>query len=247
MNKLKAILVDDESSAREVLANLLSRYSAQIELVQQCENVLEAVEAIKIHQPDVVFLDIEMPNYAGYEIVKFFDKIDFDIVFITAYDQYALKAFEVSAIDYILKPIALDRFNRTIEKLLEKAERKTSLQQLELLTKTLKNEPVEQMVVLDKGYKHFIDLREIVCIEAQESYCKLYLSTSKTFLISKKLKYYETLFAENKLFFRTHKSWIVNTTFLESYSKTNLEVKLANGLSAKLSRYKITDFEAKFQ
>lgn len=246
MNKIKAIIVDDESSAREVLASLLSKFDSKIELVQQCENVLEAVDAIRIHRPDVVFLDIEMPKYAGYEIVKFFDTIDFDIVFITAYDQYALKAFEVSAIDYILKPIDLDRFTTTINKLVDKADGKTSLKQLELLTKTLKNESVEQMVVVDKGYKHFIDIREIVCIEAQESYCKIYLSTNKTFLISKKLKYYETLFAENKLFFRTHKSWIVNTTFLESYSKTNLEVLLVNGLTAKLSRYKITDFETLF-
>ncbi|MFT4645612.1 MAG: two-component system LytT family response regulator [Planctomycetota bacterium] len=247
MKKIKAILVDDESSAREVLASLLSKFDTQIELVAQCEDVLQAVEAINEHKPDVVFLDIEMPNYAGYEIVKFFDKIDFDIVFITAYDQYALKAFEVSAIDYILKPIDLDRFKDAIDKLLQKMERRTSLQQLELMTKTLKNESVEQMVVLDKGYKHFIDIREIVCIEAQESYCKLYLSTSKIFLISKKLKYYENIFAENKLFFRTHKSWIINSTFLESYSKTKLEIKLANGLNAKLSRYKVTDFEELFQ
>lgn len=247
MKKIKAILVDDESSAREVLASLLSKFDTQIELVAQCEDVPQAVEAINDHKPDVVFLDIEMPNYAGYEIVKFFDKIDFDIVFITAYDQYALKAFEVSAIDYILKPIDLDRFKGTVDKLLHKMERRTSLQQLELMTKTLKNESVEQMVIVDKGYKNFIDIREIVCIEAQESYCKLYLSTGKTFLVSKKLKYYETLFAQNKLFFRSHKSWIINTTFLDSYSKTNLDIKLANGLNAKLSRYKVTDFEALFQ
>lgn len=187
MNKIKAILVDDESSAREILARLLSKFDNQIELLDQCEDVLQAVESIKKHQPDVVFLDIEMPNYAGYEIVKFFDVINFDIVFITAYNQYALKAFEVSAIDYILKPIDLDRFNSTVNKLLDKMERKTSLQQLQVLTKTLKNESVEQMVIMDKGYKHFVDIREIVCVEAQESYCKIYLSTGKTFLISKKL------------------------------------------------------------
>lgn len=246
MNKIKAILVDDESIARDVLARLLSKFDSTIELVQQCENLLEGVEAINNHHPDVVFLDIEMPNYAGYEIVKFFDKIDFDIVFITAYDKYALKAFEVSAIDYILKPVAIDRFTKTINKLIDKAERKTSFDQLKLLTKSLKNGSIDQMVVIEKGYKHFVDLSEIICIEAQEAYCKIHLSTNKSFIVSRGLKYYETLFIENKLFFRAHKSWIINTNYLESYSKNNLELIMVNGLTAKLSRYKVTEFDELF-
>lgn len=246
MSKLKAILVDDEASAREILENLLLRFPSQIELVKQCENILEAVEAIKKHQPDVVFLDIEMPNYSGYEIVNFFDEINFDIVFITAYDQYALKAFEISAVDYILKPIAIDRLKEAIEKLVIRKERKTSFEQLKLLSKTLQHDKVEQMVILDKGYKHFVEIDNIIAIEAQESYCTIYLNSDKTFLMSKKLKYYETLFAENKLFFRSHKSWIINTSSIESYSKSNGEINLNNNLVAKLSRYKISDFEALF-
>ncbi|MGL4597265.1 MAG: LytR/AlgR family response regulator transcription factor, partial [Bacteroidia bacterium] len=100
MNRIRAILVDDEESARDVLQNLLLRFCPEVELIAKCENILEAVELIKKEEPDLVFLDIEMPNYAGYEIVSFFEKINFQIIFITAYDQYAIRAFEIAAIDY---------------------------------------------------------------------------------------------------------------------------------------------------
>ena len=105
MNKIKAIIVDDEKRARNVLDQLLSRNFDNIEVVAQCADVPSAVEEIKRLKPDVVFLDIQMPNYVGYELVNFFDKVDFDIIFVTAFDQYAIKAFELSAIDYIVKPI----------------------------------------------------------------------------------------------------------------------------------------------
>jgi two-component system LytT family response regulator len=109
VHKIKAIIVDDEESARDVLQNLLLLFCPNVEVVAKCENVLKAVDAINKEQPDLVFLDIEMPNYAGYEIVNFFDKINFEIIFVTAYDQYAVRAFEVAAIDYLLKPIDIDR------------------------------------------------------------------------------------------------------------------------------------------
>ncbi len=105
MEKLKAIITDDEQSAQEVLETLLLKYCPNIEIVAICNNLTETVDAIRMNKPDVVFLDIEMPEYAGYEIVNFFDKIDFHIVFVTAYHQYAVKAFEISALDYLLKPI----------------------------------------------------------------------------------------------------------------------------------------------
>ena len=94
-DRIKAVLVDDEESARNVLFSLLSRHCPSVEVVDQCGDVMSAVESIKKHNPDVLFLDIEMPMYAGYEIVSFFDKIDFEIVFVTAYDKYAIKAFEM--------------------------------------------------------------------------------------------------------------------------------------------------------
>lgn len=104
MSIIKAILVDDEQRARSVLSNLIKRCDLNVDILAQCSCLENAVEEIKNLQPDVVFLDVQMPNYAGYEIANFFEEISFDIIFVTAFDEYAIKAFELSAIDYLVKP-----------------------------------------------------------------------------------------------------------------------------------------------
>lgn len=116
MEQLRAILVDDEENARDVLESLLNRFCPEVKLLAKCTNVNEPVTEINNLKPDLVFVDIEMPNYSGLELVKFFDKVNFHIVFVTAYDNYALKAFEVSAIDYLLKPIDIDRLKQTVQR-----------------------------------------------------------------------------------------------------------------------------------
>ena len=126
MSKIKAILVDDEESARDVLENLLRRFCPEIDLLDKCNNVEQAVESIKQHKPNLVFLDIEMPNYAGYELVDFFTEIDFEIIFVTAYDQYAIKAFEVSAVDYLLKPIEIERLKESVSRVSPKFNKEQS-------------------------------------------------------------------------------------------------------------------------
>ena len=106
---MRSIIVDDEESARDVLSALLHRYHSEIEVIDKCTNVEEAVSSIKKYNPELIFLDIEMPRFAGYEILNFFENVDFKIIFVTAYDQYAIKAFELAALDYLLKPIDPDR------------------------------------------------------------------------------------------------------------------------------------------
>jgi len=106
---LKAIIVDDESSARELLQELIKSYCPEIDIVASFKNLETAVDHIRMDKPDIVFLDVEMPQYSGYEILDFFDQIDFNIIFVTAYDKYAIKAFEVSALDYLLKPVEIER------------------------------------------------------------------------------------------------------------------------------------------
>ena len=117
MSDYRAIIVDDEESARNILSNLLKSYCPEVEVVDMCVDVQEAVIAIKKKRPNLVFLDIEMPNYSGYEIVNFFDKIDFEIIFITAYDEYAIQAFDEHAFDYLLKPITEKRLLKTCERI----------------------------------------------------------------------------------------------------------------------------------
>ena len=242
MPKIKCIIVDDEESARDVLSNLLTRFCPQVEILDKCSNILQAVESVKKHQPDVVFLDIEMPNYAGYEIVKFFDKIDFEIIFVTAFDKYALRAFEIAALDYLLKPVDIERLKQTVERLESHIDDKQYSERISVMTDTLKEKELKNIAVIDKGFQKIIAVENIIAIEAQESYCNIH-TVHGISVASKNLKHFESVFEEHPDFIRVHKSWIINKKHLINYSKSDLEINLTKGIVAKLSKYKKAEFE----
>lgn len=237
-NAIKAILVDDEESAREVLSFLLARHCPTIEILDHCQDVLEAVESIKKNKPAVVFLDIEMPNYNGFELMSFFENIDFEIVFITAYERYAIRAFQVAAIDYLLKPIDIDRLKEAVEKLENKFKTHQIKEQYQVLIEGLQSREVKSIVVSTQRERYVLATTDILAIKAQEAYCYIYTLDGKEYMVSKHLKYYESLLEDTQHFFRTHKSWIVNLEHILSYSKSPLEIQLQTGLVAKLSKYK---------
>lgn len=243
MNKLRAILVDDEESARDVLQNLLLRFCPDVELIAKCENVLEAVDVINKEHPDLVFLDIEMPNYAGYEIVNFFTEINFEIIFVTAYDQYAIRAFEIAAIDYLLKPVDIERLKLSIARVKTQRNTEQQAQRLTLLSNTLESKQLKNIVVSDKGQQNIIPIESIIAIEAQESYCIIH-TTEKKIVASKNLKHFETVLESLPQFIRVHKSWMVNREHIKNYSKSDLSIQLSNGVTTKLSKYKKAEFEA---
>jgi Response regulator of the LytR/AlgR family len=242
MRKIRAILIDDEESARDVLQNLLLRFCPEVELIAKCEGVLDAVEVIHARKPDLVFLDIEMPRYAGYELVKFFKEIDFEIIFVTAYDRYAIRAFETAAIDYLLKPIDIDRLKDSIRRVQNLHNLEQQAQRLSLLSDTLEGSQLKSIVLSDKGQQHIVPIERIIAIEAQESYSFVH-TPEKKYTVSKNLKHFETIFSDNNSFLRVHKSWIIAKMHILTYSKTDLSIKLSNGLVAKLSKYKKSDFE----
>jgi two-component system LytT family response regulator len=242
MTNIKAILVDDEESARDVLQNLLFRFCPEVTLVAKCENVTAAVTAIEAEKPDLVFLDIEMPNYAGYEIVKFFDKVDFEIVFVTAYDQYAIRAFEMAAIDYLLKPIDIERLKLAVRRVKQQRNRLEQTQRLSLLSGTLETKQIKNIVIYDKGQQNILPMEHIIAIEALESYCTIH-TKDKKHTVSKNLKHFETVLEKTPNFIRVHKSWIINKEYIRNYSRSDLSIYLTNGLVAKLSKYKKAEFE----
>lgn len=242
MNSIKAILVDDEESARDVLENLLRRFCPEVDLLQKCNNVEQAVEAIKIYKPDLVFLDIEMPNYRGYELIDFFTEIHFEIIFVTAYDRYAIKAFEVSAVDYLLKPIEIDRLKESVGRVSTKIDRISNQERINHLRDTLKRDTLQSILVTKNGNQHIVALKDIIAIEAQESYSCIH-TLSGNYLMSKNLKHFERMLEEEKSFVRVHKSWIINTSFILHYSKSEFTIELKTGIVAKLSKYKKLEFE----
>lgn len=240
--KLKAIVVDDEESARDVLENLLQRFCPEVEVLAKCSSLKSAISQIENFEPDVVFLDIEMPNYAGFEIVNFFEEIKFEIVFVTAYDHYAIKAFEISAIDYLLKPIDIARLKESVSRISRHREVEKQRQRIDVLASTIETKLLKNIVITDKGQQHIVGIDKIVAIEAQESYCFVF-TESKRYTVSKNLKHFESLFEAMPAFMRVHKSWLINKDYLQHYSKTELTIQLRGNILAKLSKYKKAEFE----
>ncbi|WBX72413.1 LytR/AlgR family response regulator transcription factor [Tenacibaculum retecalamus] len=248
MNTIKAILIDDEQSARNVLTTLLTRAHANVNIIATCKDLEEGVKSIKELQPDVVFLDVQMPNYAGYEISSFFDDINFEIIFVTAYDQYAIKAFELSAIDYLVKPIDREKLNVTIQKLENKLKQKATLVDYEVLLTTIKEKEYKKIIIPEIGNRRIVNLSDIIAIEADGGYSKIYLKNKSIITTSKNLKYFEEVLPKEATFFRSHRAWLINIIYIESLNKTNLNITLAEEtVKAKLSRSKIEHFESVFQ
>lgn len=243
MNEIKAIVVDDEKSARDILTRLIELHCPNVQIAVTCSNVPEAVEAVKEHQPDLLFLDIEMPNYAGYEIVSFFEEINFEIIFITAYDHYAIKAFEISAVDYLLKPVDISRLKVAVERFREKNELLNLRNSYQVLKESLTEKRIEKIVIPHNGEQKIILLKDILAIEAKEAYSTIHIKSGERFMVSKNLKHFEGLLDENTNFFRTHKSWLVNTDYMTSYSKSNFTICIEGDITAKLSKYRKAEFE----
>ncbi len=243
MGKIKAIIVDDEQWARTVLTNLLEKGFDTIDVIAKCEDVVSAVEQIKLLQPDVVFLDVQMPEYAGYELVNFFDEINFEIIFVTAFDQYAIKAFELNAVDYLVKPIDRKKLALSIEKLSDRLEQKNGLENYQDLLRSIKDKRCTKIVLPELGNRRIIDLDTIIAIKADGTYCQVHLTNEKVITVSKTLKYFEDLLEENSCFFRSHRSWIINLKHIEIYNKTACTITMTRDIKTIISRKKNVDFE----
>lgn len=243
MSKLKAIIVDDEATARSVLINLLSPYQEKIEVVASCPNLPEAVKKIKALQPHVVFLDVQMPHYAGYEIASFFDEMNFEIIFITAYDHYAIKAFEINAMDYLVKPVDRNRLHQSIEKLETTVLQKEKLIDYQLLLDSIQQQEFKQIIIPELGNKRIIPVDDIIAIEADGAYSKLHLTDDRLVTTSKNLKYFDQILTDHPHFFRTHRTWIIHVAHVQSVNKTHLTLQMSNQMDIKISRTRLADFE----
>jgi two-component system, LytTR family, response regulator len=215
--QIKAIIVDDEVNARLVLKGMLEELYPEVVIAAEAKNIPEAVKAIHKHEPNLVFLDIEMPGHSGLEILEFFDRdnIKFKIIFVTAYSEYAINAFELSAIDYLLKPVRKEHLQRAISRLEPNVTHNYN---------TLFNnlyEPNNKKIVLKTGDGMlFINLDEIIYLKADGSYTNFYLTDGQVILVSKKLIEYERLEQIGR-FMRIHRSHIINLNHIKKILKAD--------------------------
>lgn len=247
--QLKCVIIDDEPLARAMLNAILEENCPDVQVIGQAEDVLSGLKAIQQLQPDLVFLDIEMPGYSGFQLLDFFERIDFQIVFTTAHSEFALRAFQVSAVDYVLKPLQIDAIVRAVEKArLLSAKPEQNRASLEALRINLKDNSRSNRIALPvAGGLMFVQSEDIVSLEADGAYTKIVLEDGSKLLISKKLKEFEDVLTHNKLFFRTHRSHMINFKFVKQFNRRDGGVIiLENDQEILLAKERKEEFFAQF-
>jgi two-component system LytT family response regulator len=237
----KVVIIDDEPLARSIVKQFLKQHE-DLELIDECSNGYEGVKAIEKHNPDLVFLDIQMPKINGFEMLEIIDE-EPSVIFTTAFDEYAIKAFETSAIDYLLKPFTQERFDKAIEKW-----RKNKAQPLKtVLGETVQKQLNEdqRIVVKDAGNIKIIPTVDVMYIEAYDDYVKIH-TKERYFLKKKTMNYYEQSL-DKANFLRIHRSYILNInqlTRIESFEKNSYRATLTNGAAIPISRSSYGELKA---
>jgi len=214
--QLRTILVDDEKTSREILRNYLTKYCKNIAIIGEAENINEALELTKKHEVDLVFLDVEMPYGNAFDFIDKLDKPKFEIVFVTAYDHYAIEALNNQVAYYLTKPISIDNLIKAVDYITEIKEIEEKLQNTVLKPKNLKIQG-KITIPTQSGFE-VLEIHDIIYAKADDNYTELYLKNNKKKLVSKTLKYFDDALKENG-FARIHKSYLVNVNYIVSYKK----------------------------
>lgn len=217
---MKAIIIDDEKRARISLSLLLQEYCPEVTIVAECENLPQGVKSIRKHQPDLVLLDIEMPGHSGLELLDFFDEneVNFSIIFTTAYNEYALKAFKFSAVDYLLKPIIPEELAEAIQRATKQKQR---FENLITFKENLQHESLTKIAVPSGNTLLFLDTSKIMYIKGEGAYSEVFCSDKTKHLVSRNLKNFEDILCPDSRFLRIHKSYIVNFNFVTAFNKSD--------------------------
>ncbi|OSZ78633.1 hypothetical protein CAP35_10400 [Chitinophagaceae bacterium IBVUCB1] len=243
MEKIKTIIIDDEEPARRALKNILDLYCPQVELQGEANNIPDGVKLINKTNPQLVLLDIEMPGYNGFELLDFIKEVNFEIIFITAYSEYALKAFEVSAIDYLLKPVNIDQLNAAIEKVSQKLHASNMQKRVELFKENHHSNEFSRIALPVSDGLLFIEVIDIILLEADGAYTHVWLRNGSKILVSKKLKFFEDVLNARKHFYRPHRSYMVNFNFVTKYNKGESMLVMDNKISVPVSKEKKHELE----
>lgn len=221
---IKAILIDDDTNLRNGMKGLLSLYAPEITIIGEADSVASGVEAIEKMNPQVVFLDIQLNDGTGFDILEKLatkkGKTTSHIVFITAHEQYAIKAFRFSALDFLLKPVDPDELKKVIEKIKSVLEKSDNYAHIDLLLENIRKkvDNFKRIALSNSDGIHLFEISDIIRCESEDNYTKFFIRNSKPILISKTLKEYEEMLT-NHGFVRVHQSHLINLAFLKSYIK----------------------------
>ncbi|SFH38333.1 LytR/AlgR family response regulator transcription factor [Pedobacter insulae] len=217
---MRAILVDDERANLEVLQVLLEKYCPEIKIVATASQVAEGVELLKLHRPELLFLDIQMGEYSGFDLLSRLNDKTFEVIFVTAYDQYGIQAVKFAALDYLLKPVNPDELIDAVAKAKERIKHKLQNEQLNFLLQQIKkpDASVQKIALPQHNEIRYVMINEILRCEADNTYTNFFLTSGDKILTSKPLKEYSDLLKPQG-FLRTHQSHLINPSFVKSWLK----------------------------
>ncbi len=243
--QLRAIIVEDEQTSREILRSYLTKYCPTVEVLGEASNIDEALILIRNNELDLVFLDVEMPYGSGFDLLEKLDKTNFEVVFVTAYNKYAIEALNSHASYYLLKPISIDELIKAVDYVTQIKTRENELQHSVLVPKY---NPTNQKITIptQDGFE-VLQMQDILYCKADDNYTELYLSNNQKKLVSKTLKYFEDILKESG-FARIHKSFLVNVTYIAAYKKgKGGTVSLSNGKELSVSASKKAELLSYFK
>jgi two-component system LytT family response regulator len=239
---MKCIIIDDEKHCREVLQVLIQKHCPQLTVLQSFASAKEAIEGLELLQPDLIFLDIEMPGMNGFEFLESFSRRDFAVIFTTAYNEYAIKAIKHSALDYLLKPIDKDELVQAVERARDDRSQKTAGRVEQLLQSMMPAPTTRRFAVPTLEGLTLINPDDILYVKSDGPYSHFYFTDGRHLLISKTLKEAEEVLPAND-FFRIHNSYMVNMKYVQKYLRgEGGEVVMSNGEQLPVSRNKKQEF-----
>lgn len=244
---VRSILIDDEKHCLRTLEIYLKKYCPEVDIIASCESSLEGLEQIKKEKPDLLFLDIEMPKMTGFELLEKCGNFQFDIIFTTAFDNYALNAFKVNAIDYLLKPFSPEELVNAVNKVLERQDK--TQQQVDIIMDQVKQNLIPEInkipITTSKGID-FVNISDIIYCRAESNYTFICLSNNTKKVIARTLKTFEETLPPSH-FFRPHQSYIINLQHVQTYVRSDGGyLIMTNGHKVAISRTKRELFLNKF-
>ena len=234
----KALIIDDENRTRDLIAKMINSFGLDVEAIPAAGSVESGIAAIEEHQPELVILDIQMPDGTGFDVLKAINKKNFEVIFVTAHEEFAIKAIKFSALDYILKPVDVEELRAAIERALATIDLKKDDQQFDALQHNIHPQQKKRLVLKTQESVHVVELDQIIRCESDRNYTSFYLTGGKKILVSKTLKEYETLLTGYN-FLRVQQSHLINLDYVERYDKGNGgSVVMKDGSEVPLSQAK---------